>query len=119
MFIAAELDGEKGWEPKPDRKGRTMKSVERRIQALEARLSSDAVILHFADGSTQELRGPRYFLLDLINAAGRTDISASQAAQLEAVRRSLFAEEPGGGHLTEVIRILPEFVEEEETEAFI
>jgi hypothetical protein len=36
----------------------------------------------------------------------------SQAAQLEAVRRSLFAEEPGGGHLTEVIRILPGPAEE-------
>jgi hypothetical protein len=89
-----------------------MKSVERRIQALEARLSSAPVILHFADGSTRELRGPRYFLLDLINAAGRADISASQAAQLAAVRRSLWAEEPGGGHLTEVIRILPGPAEE-------
>ena len=84
-----------------------MKSVERRIQALEARLSSAPVILHFADGSTQELRGPKYFLLDLICAAGREDISASQAAQLEAVRKSLWAEEPGRGRSTEVIRILP------------
>jgi hypothetical protein len=84
-----------------------MKSVERRIHALEARLSSDPVILHFADGSTQELRGPQYFLLDLIGAVGRADIRASQAAQLEAVRKSFWAEEPGGGRLTEVIRILP------------
>jgi hypothetical protein len=94
-------------------KGKTMKSMERRIEALEARLNSDPVILHFADGSTQELRGPRYFLFDLLGAVGRADISASQAAQLEAVRRSLWAEEPGGGRLTEVIRILPESVEEE------
>ena len=89
-----------------------MKSVERRIQALEARLSSDPVILHFADGSTQELRGPRYFLLDLLHAVGRANISASQAALLEAVRKSLWAEEPGGGRLTEVIRILPGPTEE-------
>jgi hypothetical protein len=91
-----------------------MKSVERRIHALEARLSSDPVVLHFGDGSTQELRGPKYFLLDLIGAVGRKDISASQSAQLEAVRRSLWAEEPGGGRMTEVIRILPESVENAE-----
>jgi hypothetical protein len=70
--------------------------------------------LHFADGSTQELRGPPYFLLDSLHAVGRADISASQAAQLEAVRKSLWAEEPGGGRLTEVIRILPESVENAE-----
>jgi hypothetical protein len=89
-----------------------MKSVERRIHALEARLSSDLVVLHFADGSTRELRGPRYFLLDLIGAVGRADISASQAAQLDAIRQSLWAEEPGNGRLTEVIRILPGPTEE-------
>jgi hypothetical protein len=75
---------------------------------------SDPVIQHFADGSTQELRGPRYFLLDLLHAVGRADISASQAAQLDAVRRSLWAEEPGGGRLTELIRILPESAENAE-----
>jgi hypothetical protein len=89
-----------------------MKSVERRIHALEARMMSDPVVLNFPDGSTQELRGPRYFLLDLICAAGRPDISASRAAQLEAVRRPLWAEEPGGGRLTEVVRILPGPTEE-------
>jgi hypothetical protein len=90
-----------------------MMRLERRIQALEARLSSDPVILHFADGSTQELRGPRYFLLDLIGAACRgADISAGQAAQLAAICQSLWAEEPGKGRLTEVIRILPGPTEE-------
>jgi hypothetical protein len=84
-----------------------MKSVERRIEALEARFGSDVVILHLADGCKQELRGPRNFLLDLIAATCRgADISAIQAAQLEAVRRSLYAEEPGAGRLSEVIRIL-------------
>jgi hypothetical protein len=82
-----------------------MKSVERRIHALEARLSSDPVILHFADGSTRELRGQRYFLLDLIAATCRgADISASQAAQLELIRRSVAAQEPGGGRMIEAVR---------------
>lgn len=94
-----------------------MKSVERRIEALEARLSSDVVILHLADGTVRELRGPRYFLLDLIAATCRgADISASQAAQLDLIRRSVYAQEPGGGRLTEVIRILPGAAEEEEIE---
>ena len=87
-------------------KGGAMK-VEKRLRALEARFGSDVVILHLADGTERELRGPRNFLLDLIGAACRgADISASQAAQLEAVRQSLWAAEPGGGRLTEVIRIL-------------
>ena len=34
-------------------------------------------------------------------------VSASQAAQLDLIRRSVYAQEPGGGRLTEVIRILP------------
>lgn len=81
-----------------------MKNLDRRIRALETRIISDPVVLHFADGSTRELRGQRYFLLDLIGAAGRADISASQAAQLDLIRRSVYAQEPGGGRMTEVLR---------------
>jgi phosphosulfolactate synthase (CoM biosynthesis protein A) len=122
MFIAAQLDRVKGCVPKRETlavnadeasPGRKNMKIEKRIRALEARMSSDPVVLHFADGSTRELRGQRYFLLDLIGVACRgADISASQAAQLEAVRQSLWAEEPDGGRLTEVIRILPGPTEE-------
>jgi hypothetical protein len=84
-----------------------MRSLERRIEALEAMFGSDVVTLHFADGCKQELRGPRHFLLGLIGAACRgAAISVNQAAQLEAVRQSLWAREPGGARLTELIRIL-------------
>jgi hypothetical protein len=37
--------------------------LERRIRTLEARLISDPVILHFADGSTRQICGRGDFLL--------------------------------------------------------
>jgi hypothetical protein len=81
--------------------------LEKRIRALEARLTSDPVSLQFADGSTKEIRGPGDFLLDLFCAAlGRTDLNSRQAAQLELIRESVAAEEPGGGHMVELLRAL-------------
>jgi hypothetical protein len=45
--------------------GRKTMRLEERIQTLEAKMLSEPVILHFADGSTESLTGRRYFLLDL------------------------------------------------------
>jgi hypothetical protein len=63
------------------------------------------LILYFADGSTRELRGPRDLLLRLLAAACRGDgLSPEQAAQLDLIRRSVDAQEPGGGHMVELVR---------------
>ena len=84
-----------------------MKHLEKRVRALEARLVSDPVILHFADGSTKEIRGPGDFLLGLFSTAfGGADPNPLQAAQLELIGRSLKAEEPGGGSMIELLRAL-------------
>jgi len=77
--------------------------LEKRIQALESKMLSDPVILHFADGSTECLTGRRYFLLDLFSAACGGDLNREQAAQLDLIRRCLFAEEPGGGCMVEAM----------------
>jgi hypothetical protein len=79
--------------------------LEKRIRALEARFLADPVILYFADGSKREIHGPRNFLLDLfVGACGGADITPAQAEQLDLVRRSVDAKEPGGGRMTELIR---------------
>lgn len=72
---------------------------EKRIEALEAGMLSDPVILHFADGSTRELSGRRYFLLDLFSGTCGGDLNPGQRAQLELIRKCIFAEEPVGGRM--------------------
>jgi hypothetical protein len=79
--------------------------LEKRIRALEARMLADPVILYFADGSTREIRGHGHFLLGLFNdACGGADLSPVQKEQLDLIRRSVSAQEPGGARLTEIIR---------------
>ena len=89
--------------------------IEKRVRALEARFIKDPVVLCFADGSTREIRGHGDFLLSLVADACRgTDPGPGHAAQLDLIRRSVYAQEPGGGRLTEVIRVLLESAENEE-----
>jgi hypothetical protein len=82
--------------------GSTMR-LEERIQALEAQMLSDPVILHFADGSVRTLTGRRDFLLDLLSGAYGGDLSTDQAAQLDLIRKCVRAQEPGGGRLVELM----------------
>lgn len=66
---------------------------------------ADPVILYFADGSTREICGRSDYLLRLLCAAcGGEDLSPRQAAELDLVRDSVAAQEPSGGHMTELIR---------------
>jgi hypothetical protein len=84
--------------------GRTM-NFERRLRALEARMITDPVILHFADGSTRELRGPGDFLPRLFPGVfGEANLSPGQAAQLDLIRQSVGSKEPGGGRLVELLQ---------------
>jgi hypothetical protein len=79
--------------------------LEKRIRALESKMHSDPVILYFADGSKREIHGPRNFLLHLfVGACGGADITPAQAEQLDLIRDSVAAQEPGGARLTEIIR---------------
>ena len=88
---------------------------QKRIQALEAGMLSDPVILHFDDGSTESLTGRRYFLLDLFSGACGGDLNPNQTAQLDLIRRCIAAEEPGGGHLVEAMQsLMGEPIEESE-----
>jgi hypothetical protein len=88
--------------------------LEKRIQALEAQMLSDPVVLHFADGSTESLTGPRYFLLDLLSGASSGNLSLQQAAQLDRIRKCVFAQEPGGGRMVELMQSVMGSVEESE-----
>lgn len=81
-----------------------MMRLEKRIQALEAETFSDPVILHFADGSTKQLIGRRYFLLDLFFGACGGDLGPNQKAQLDLIRQCVAAEEPGGGRMIEAMQ---------------
>jgi hypothetical protein len=66
---------------------------------------SDPVVLFFADGTTQELHGTKDFLLRLsCDLCRGVNLSAEQTAQLDMIRDSVAAQEPGGGHMTELVR---------------
>jgi hypothetical protein len=78
----------------------------KRLRALEARLITDPVILHLADGSTRELHGPGDLVLRLFRGVFGADLSPVQAAQLDLIRESVSAEEPGGGHMIELLRCM-------------
>jgi hypothetical protein len=80
-------------------------NFDKRIRALEAQLIADRVVLHFPDSSTRELDGPRYFLLSLFSGAcGGGDLSPEETVKLDLIRKSVSAEEPGGGHMVDLIR---------------
>jgi hypothetical protein len=83
-----------------------MKDFKRRIEALEARMISDPLILQFADGSTREIFGPGDFLLDLFCGACKGDPNPVQSAQLGLIGQCVTATEPGGGHMVELLRSL-------------
>jgi hypothetical protein len=80
--------------------------IEKRIRALEVKTFADPIILHFADGTTREICGPRYFLPELFARVFGGELNPTQASYLELIRRSTWATEPGGGRIVELIRAL-------------
>jgi len=80
-------------------------NLRRRLAALEKRLISEPTLLMMPDGSTARIPGRGEYLLKLLVVAARgVNISPEHAAQLDLIRRSTDAIEPGGGRLIEVIR---------------
>jgi hypothetical protein len=78
---------------------------ERRLRALETRMTADPVILFFADGSTAKICCRRDYLLDLlVGANDQANLSPQRAAHLELIFKSVGAKEPGGGHMVEVLK---------------
>ena len=73
---------------------------------------SEPIVLTFADGSRRELCGPRGFLLKLFAGLSAERLDPQQAEQLDWIRRCVSVEEPGGGHLIEMLRALREPTEE-------
>lgn len=82
-------------------------NLEKRIRALEAKMFRAPVVLQLPDRSRRELHGRGNFLVRLLQGVcGRAVLTAGQAAQLELIRQSVHAQEPGGGRLIELIRCL-------------
>jgi hypothetical protein len=80
-------------------------NFEKRLRALESKLITDPVILHFSDGSTRELHGSGEFVFRLFQGVlGTADLRPGQAAQLDLIRQCVGAEEPGGGHMIELLQ---------------
>jgi hypothetical protein len=79
-------------------------NLRRRLAALEKRLISVPTLV-MPDGRTASIPGRCEYLLKLFVVAARgANISPVQAAELDLIRRSTDAIEPGGGRLIELIR---------------
>jgi hypothetical protein len=82
-------------------------NFEKRLRALESKLITDPVILHFSDGSTRELHGSGEFVFRLFQGVlGTADLRPGQAAQLDLIHRCVGSEEPGGGRMVELLHCL-------------
>jgi hypothetical protein len=79
-------------------------NLRRRVAALEKRLISEPTLLIMPDGSTASIPGRSDLLNLLVVAARGVNISPEQGAQLDLIRRSTSAMQPGGGRLVELIR---------------
>jgi hypothetical protein len=78
-----------------------------RIRRLEREFIKKPVILHFADGRTEELHGRGNFVVSLLRAANRKQPpNSAEAEQLDMIRRSTSSEEPGGARMIEFIRVI-------------
>jgi len=72
---------------------------------LQTRYIKAPVVLCFADGSTAEFCSHGEFLLRLLaDSCGGAELRPEQFVQLNLIRRSAGAREPGGARLTEVLR---------------
>jgi len=80
-------------------------SLEKRVKALEKKLLSTPLKLHFADGNTKVLFEPRTFLLDLFAAAPGT-LTSHQTERMALILKCSKAEEPGGARFAEVLQSL-------------
>ena len=79
--------------------------IERRIQALEARMTSAPVILYFTDGGAQALRGPRFFMARLFMAVLERNATPYQGEELALIRQSVGSQERSGGHMVDLVRL--------------
>jgi hypothetical protein len=80
-------------------------NLRRRLAALERRLISEPTRLVMPNGTTATIPGHGIYLVKLFESAvSGTSISAEQAAELDLIRRSTGAIEPGGGRIVELIR---------------
>jgi hypothetical protein len=78
-------------------------NFDRRLRALEARISSELVTLYFQDGSTKEIPGQHEFLLQLFIAACKGQPSPEQAGWFDLIHRAS-AMKPCSGHLIELVQ---------------
>ena len=68
-------------------------------------MGADSIILYFTDGSVQELRGRRHFILRLFVAVLQRKASPRQAELLDLIRQSVGSQESGRGYMVDVVRI--------------
>jgi hypothetical protein len=74
---------------------------------LESQLQSEFVIVHLPDGSIRKVCGRHENYRRLLAAAlGSLDLTPSQAADLELIRRAITIQQPDGGCMFELLHAL-------------
>jgi hypothetical protein len=80
-------------------------NLSQRLRRLETELTSNPIVLCFADGGTRDIPSTPGGVLNLFSAALSGEIPCNNTKeQLDWIRDSVGYIFPGGGHMIEVIR---------------
>jgi hypothetical protein len=72
---------------------------------LEKGFSTEPTVLIMRDGRTVSINEPDDYLMRLLGVAvDGENVSSEQAAHLDLIRRCTASNEPGGGHMVDLIR---------------
>ena len=82
-----------------------MKSIKARLAALEQRLITEPLVLHYEDGTTEPL-----YVRDLANLFARACREWSEGRSLspdvDKINRAVSVDEPGGSRLADLVKAL-------------
>jgi hypothetical protein len=75
------------------------------LDRLEEKFISEPTILYMPDGKEISIAGPKDYLLTLCGLCSKRELATKeQAEQLDLIQRCVFAKEPGGSRLVELMR---------------
>jgi hypothetical protein len=82
-----------------------MKKTHRRLDQLEDQLISKPTILHMPKKKKVLITGPKNYLLTLASVCtNRENATKEQVKQLDLIQNCVWAQEPGGSRIIEVIK---------------
>jgi hypothetical protein len=93
-----------------------MRGIEARLAALEQRLIKEPLVLHYEDGTTEQLCVRDVVRLFACACRDRHE-GKCYSPEVEAIRRAACVDEPGGSRICEMIKLMGTHGEDSELDA--